>query len=69
MVDAIQRPARAVGAKTIAECLESQEILDQVRGIGIDFVQGYAIHRPEPYSELATRMDYPRAVSCKTSAA
>ena len=69
VVDAIQRLARAVGAKTIAECVESQEILDQVRGIGIDFVQGYAIHRPEPYSELATRMDYPRAVSCKTSAA
>jgi EAL domain-containing protein (putative c-di-GMP-specific phosphodiesterase class I) len=28
--------------------------------LGIDFAQGYVIHRPEPYPELAERMDYAR---------
>ena len=69
VVDAIQRLARAVGAKTIAESVESEETLQQLRALGIDFVQGYAIHRPEPYSELASRMDYPRAGNCAANAA
>jgi len=60
VVDAIQRLAHAVGAKTIAESVESIETFDRLRGLGIDFAQGYVIHRPEPYPELAERMDYAR---------
>jgi diguanylate cyclase (GGDEF)-like protein len=60
VVDAIQRLAQAVGAKTIAESVESRETYDRVLGLGIDFAQGYVIHRPEPYPELAERMDYAR---------
>jgi diguanylate cyclase (GGDEF)-like protein len=58
VVDAIRRLAHAVGAKTIAESVESRETYDRVRELGIDFAQGYVIHRPEPYPELAGRMDY-----------
>ncbi len=65
VVDAVQRLARAVGAKTIAESVENEETLERVRDIGIDFVQGFAIHRPETYAELASRMQYPRhTTSC-----
>jgi diguanylate cyclase (GGDEF)-like protein len=60
VVDAIRRLAHAVGAKTIAESVESRETYDRVRELGIDFAQGYVIHRPEPYPELAGRMDYAR---------
>jgi diguanylate cyclase (GGDEF)-like protein len=59
VVDAIQRLAQAVGAKTIAESVESPETFERVRALGIDFGQGYAIHSPEPYPALARRMDYP----------
>ena len=59
-VDAIRRLAQAVGAKTIAESVESTESLERVRGLGIDFAQGYVIHSPEPYPELAERMEYAR---------
>jgi len=59
-VDAIRRLAHAVGAKTIAESVESRETYERVRDLGIDFAQGYVIHRPEPYPELAERMDYAR---------
>jgi diguanylate cyclase (GGDEF)-like protein len=60
VVDAIQRLAQAVGAKTIAESVESVETHERIRSLGIDFAQGYAIHTPEPYPELARKMDYPR---------
>jgi EAL domain-containing protein (putative c-di-GMP-specific phosphodiesterase class I) len=59
-VDAIRRLAHAVEAKTIAESVENRETFDRVRDLGIDFAQGYVIHRPEPYLELAARMDYAR---------
>ena len=60
VVDAIRRLAHAVDAKTIAESVESRETLERLRDLGIDFAQGYVIHRPEPYVELAERMDYAR---------
>jgi EAL domain-containing protein (putative c-di-GMP-specific phosphodiesterase class I) len=69
VVDAIQRLARSVGAKTIAESVETPEILQRIRDLGIDFAQGFAIHRPEPYPQLAARMDYPSGESCVVQAA
>lgn len=63
-VDAAARLARAVGAKTIAESVESQETMQRMRDLGIDFAQGFLFHAPEPYSALAARMDYPQAVRC-----
>lgn len=48
MVDAIQRLASALGLKTIAEFVESKATLQRLCDIGVDFAQGYAIHRPEP---------------------
>ena len=40
--------ATIVGVKTIAECVETEEIRLALTDIGIDMVQGYLIHRPEP---------------------
>ena len=59
VIDAIHRLGQAAGARTIAECVESPEILERVRSLGIDCGQGHEIHRPEPYALLAARMDYP----------
>jgi diguanylate cyclase (GGDEF)-like protein len=69
VVDAIQRLARAAGAQTIAECVESPAILERVRALGIDFGQGHFIHVPEPYAALAERMDYPAPERCVVNAA
>jgi diguanylate cyclase (GGDEF)-like protein len=60
-VDAARRLAAAVGAKTIAECVETTDTLERMRGLGIDFAQGHLIHMPEPYPALAARLDYPRS--------
>ena len=49
IVDAVQRMAQAMNLKTIAEYAESEEIIDKLRQIGVDFAQGYQIHKPEPF--------------------
>lgn len=35
--------------KTIAEFVENKDIITELRQIGIDYAQGYGIHRPEPW--------------------
>lgn len=48
MVEAIHRLGGALGLQTIAEFVETEATLQRLRLIGVDFAQGYAIHRPEP---------------------
>ena len=44
--------AAVTGLKTVAEFVESDEVLAELRRIGIDFAQGVLIHRPEPLDDL-----------------
>lgn len=46
--------ARSVGMKTIAECVETEAAAEMLREIGVDFLQGYFFHRPEPLDRLLT---------------
>jgi diguanylate cyclase (GGDEF)-like protein len=46
VVKSITEIGRFMGKKIIAECVESETVLAQLREIGVDFVQGYAIERP-----------------------
>ncbi|WP_321391626.1 EAL domain-containing protein [uncultured Desulfuromusa sp.] len=47
VVDSIHRIARVMQITTIAEHAEDQETLEALQSIGIDYVQGYIISRPE----------------------
>ena len=47
VVTAITQLARTVGFKVIAEQVEEQADFDALRDIGVDFVQGYYVQRPE----------------------
>jgi len=49
-VEAIHRECCANGMHSIAECVESTEILELLLGIGIHYAQGYAIATPKPLS-------------------
>jgi len=51
IVDAIHRVARVAGLKTIAEYVESDEVLQRLVAIGVDYAQGFAIQRPVPLKE------------------
>jgi EAL domain-containing protein (putative c-di-GMP-specific phosphodiesterase class I) len=53
MVAAINQIGHAMGLKTIAEWVENEAVLRELRAIGVDFAQGYAIGRPSPLPESA----------------
>ncbi len=44
--------AKVVGVKTVAEFVEQPAVLERLRVIGVDYAQGYLIHRPEPIDRL-----------------
>jgi EAL domain-containing protein (putative c-di-GMP-specific phosphodiesterase class I) len=47
-IDAINRECHALGIKTIAEHVESDWTIAQLRGLGVDFGQGFGIQAPQP---------------------
>ena len=48
MVKSINDIAHALGRKTIAEYVESDAIREQLRKVGVDYIQGYAVEKPKP---------------------
>jgi len=59
-VRCFQAVAQAIGVKTVAEFVETESVLSTLRDMGIDYAQGYWIHRPEP---LAAWLAKARAAS------
>ncbi len=47
-VEAIHRVAHTLGKETVAEFVETAAIVEVLREIGVDYVQGYAISKPRP---------------------
>ena len=47
MVKSINEIGHVMGKRTIAEFVESEEVLQRMRELGIDYAQGYALGRPE----------------------
>jgi EAL domain-containing protein (putative c-di-GMP-specific phosphodiesterase class I) len=45
MLSAIVRLAQAMGLQTVAECVESDQIRDITRQLGVEFGQGFSIGR------------------------
>ncbi len=48
LVESIVHFAKKLGIETIAEYVENEEIADMCRELGIDYLQGYYIGKPEP---------------------
>ena len=48
MVKSINEMAHVIGARTIAEYVENQEILEQLTELQVDFAQGFGISKPQP---------------------
>lgn len=51
MVKSINDVGHVMGKKTIAEFVENEAILEQLRRVGVDYAQGYGIARPMPLTE------------------
>ncbi len=49
---AILRVGEALGFGVVAECVEEQEILDELKGMGVGFAQGFGIPPPKPIGSV-----------------
>ncbi len=56
MAKSINDLAHFLGQETIAEFVENDTIIEKLREIGVDFLQGWAIGRPTPLSELTEQL-------------
>ncbi len=52
MVEAIGKVGRALGIATVAECVESEAVLDELKRIGVDYAQGYHLAQAVPIAQL-----------------
>jgi diguanylate cyclase (GGDEF)-like protein/PAS domain S-box-containing protein len=57
MVESINRIGHVMGIQTIAEFVEDETILGKLREIGVDFAQGYGVHKPEPLIAVSDASD------------
>jgi diguanylate cyclase (GGDEF)-like protein len=53
MVEMVSRLAQALGMRTVGEFAEDPKIIEALRGVGVDYAQGYGVARPMPFSASA----------------
>jgi diguanylate cyclase (GGDEF)-like protein/PAS domain S-box-containing protein len=61
LIKAIREVAKVLDIPTVAEGVESRELLETLQEIGIDYVQGYFIERPGPMVTLHETRPIPLA--------
>ncbi len=62
MVEAMCQIGRTMGLATIAEFVGDEETVGVLRGIGVDYVQGYHIGKPVPLQQITDRLQSDAAV-------
>ncbi len=63
MVESIHHIGRTIGLKTIAEFVETDDILDALKDVGIDYAQGFGVHTPEPLEAPPVPLSQPTKFS------
>ncbi|GAB4349626.1 MAG: hypothetical protein Kow006_11560 [Gammaproteobacteria bacterium] len=56
MVEAIGSVARLMGIQTVAEYVTTPDAVQRLRDLGIDYLQGYAVAKPQPFSDAVDWM-------------
>ncbi|MDZ4813358.1 MAG: EAL domain-containing protein [Pseudomonadota bacterium] len=65
LVRSICELGRTLGKQTIAEWAESDAIVSRLRAVGVDYIQGFAIHQPCRLDELMRQSrNIPEAMIC-----
>ena len=52
IIEAAQRIARTLGIQTVAEWVEDMAIADELRALGVNYGQGFALGIPEPLDTI-----------------
>ncbi len=60
IVESMNALAHRLGARTVAEYVHDEATADIVRAIGVDCIQGYALHAPEPLTDVLERLEMER---------
>jgi EAL domain-containing protein (putative c-di-GMP-specific phosphodiesterase class I) len=53
MVNSINDVAKAMGMETVAEFVESTEIMVELGKMGVDFAQGYGVAKPHTLADFS----------------
>ncbi|MFK7732374.1 MAG: putative bifunctional diguanylate cyclase/phosphodiesterase [Pseudomonadales bacterium] len=56
MVKAISDVAHVLGMSTVAEYVENDAIIAVLRTLGVEYLQGYGLHKPEPIIDVINRV-------------
>ena len=59
MVRAILQIARQLGLDTVAECVETRAVADQLMTLGVTYAQGLAFAAPRPLAEVLDELERP----------
>jgi len=51
LVSSINEIGHAMGKQTIAEFVEDEDTQRKLKQLGVDFAQGFHIHKPEPLEQ------------------
>jgi len=62
IVKTINDLGQIMGKETVAEYVEDEALLEELRRIGVDHAQGYVICKPRPLESLLYEVDKPSAV-------
>ena len=54
-VKSIVEISKALGKKTIATLVEDTDVLESLSALGVDFIQGFLTHQPEPLDDFLRR--------------
>ena len=57
IVSSVVRMAEDIGAQTVAEHVESELVRAQLKELGVHYIQGYVVHRPEPLENILCDFD------------
>ena len=66
MVKSINEVGQVMGIRTIAEFVASNNIIESLRDIGVDYIQGFAVSRPVPLETIEQLKEAPIAPNIST---
>ena len=52
MVQTIVQMSKSLGIECVAECVETAAVAERIRALGVDYIQGFVVHKPEPLGEV-----------------
>lgn len=56
MVKSLCQTGKALDMKVMADWVEEEALLKMLNDIGVDYIQGYYIHKPEPFSAVISQL-------------